>query len=403
MKYYQAIIPAIVGTSLVILLHEVVNALSSQEVAKIAEGITVLIDYKDNPANGSGVIIKKEGNTYTILTAAHVVENPNRKYEIVAPDNERYSLNHSTVKKLPNQIDLAVVTLTSNKNYKVASIGNSDTSERGTVAYISGFPEKNAVINESILTVTEGKIAANSNLKNGYGLVYDITTKGGMSGGAVLNNAGKLIGIHGRGDISYDEKTDTIQKSGFNLGIPINTFVRLSTQVAVNTRVTAPPLAVNSSLKAEDFLARGVNKQNLKDFKGAISDFTQAINLNPQYAEAFSGRGSVRLNLKDYQGAINDYNQAIKINPSNASAYTNRGSARLNLNDYQGAINDSNQAIKINPSDGTAYMLRGLARIGSGDSEGRNDMEKGLELLEKSIDRSRKLREEAQDNKNSFN
>ncbi|BAY86557.1 TPR domain protein [Calothrix parasitica NIES-267] len=207
MKFYQAIIPAIVGASIVVSQPLSARALSSQEIGKIAEDITVLIDYKDNSGNGSGVIIKKDGNTYTVLTAAHVVANANRKYEIVGNDNQRYPLNYTTVKKLPNQLDLAVVTFSSNNNYQVAKIGNSDTSGRGTLAYVSGFPGKNAVINESILTITEGKIAGSSNkLNNGYGLVYDITTKGGMTGGAVLNEKGELIGIHGRADSSYDRK-----------------------------------------------------------------------------------------------------------------------------------------------------------------------------------------------------
>lgn len=289
MKYYQAITPAIVGASVVLLQPLSVKALSSVEVGKIAEGITVLIDYKDNPGNGSGVLLKKEGNTYTVLTAAHVVAKPNLKYEIVAPDNQRYPLNYSSVKKLPNQVDLAVVKFNSNNNYKVAKIGNSDTSERGAVAYTSGFPKTNRAINQLILHFTEGKIAANSsNLNDGYGLVYSNNTVGGMSGGAILNQNGELIGIHGRGDSRYDEESDTIQKSGFNLGIPINTFVRLSSQAGVNTGVTAPAI-VATKLKAEDFLARGLNKEDKGDYKGAISDFTQAINRNPQYAEAFTG------------------------------------------------------------------------------------------------------------------
>ena len=66
MKSYQAIIPAIVGTSIVLLQPTTAKALSSAEVGKIAEGITVLIDYKENSGNGSGVIIKKDGNTYTV-------------------------------------------------------------------------------------------------------------------------------------------------------------------------------------------------------------------------------------------------------------------------------------------------------------------------------------------------
>ncbi|MEM7554573.1 MAG: hypothetical protein AAF378_10805 [Cyanobacteria bacterium P01_A01_bin.84] len=99
MKYEQAITPAIIGTSIVLLQPFSVKASSPVEVGKIAEGITVLIDYRNNPGNGSGVIISKEGNSYTVLTAAHVVEAPNLQYEIVAPDNQRYQLDYSTVKE----------------------------------------------------------------------------------------------------------------------------------------------------------------------------------------------------------------------------------------------------------------------------------------------------------------
>lgn len=340
MKSYQAIIPAIVGTSIVLLQPITAKALSSAEVGKIAEEITVLIDYKNNPGNGSGVIIKKEGNTYTVLTAAHVVGKPNLKYEIVTPDDQRYPLEYSSVKKLSSEIDLAVFTFTSNKNYQVAQIGNSDSSERGTLAYISGFPGKNAAINESILTLTKGEIAGSSSkLNDGYGLVYDITTKGGMSGGAVLNDKGELIGIHGRADSSYDEQTDTIEKSGFNLGIPINTFVRLAAQVGVNTGINLPPVAT-TALKAEDYLVKGTNKWMKQNYQGAIPDHTQAIKLDPQYAQAYSARGDARVGLKDYQEAVNDYSQAIKINPNYIMAYAGRSFARSRLNDMKGAESD---------------------------------------------------------------
>ncbi len=42
----------------------------------------------------------------------------------------------------------------------------------------------------------------------------------GMSGGAVMDSNGSLVGIHGRGSRDQND-----QKSGFNLGIPINLFV----------------------------------------------------------------------------------------------------------------------------------------------------------------------------------
>ncbi|MEO1186255.1 MAG: tetratricopeptide repeat-containing serine protease family protein, partial [Cyanobacteria bacterium J06636_27] len=332
--------------------------------------------------NGSGVIIGKQGNQYTELTAAHVVARPNLQYEIVAPSNQRYQLKYSNVKTLPNQIDLAVITFTSNQNYQVAQIGNSDTSGRGTLTYLSGFPKKSRAINQSILSFTEGKIAANSQqpLNDGYGLIYSNNTVGGMSGGAVLNEKGELIGIHGRGDIRSEEGTDTIQKSGFNLGIPINTFVKNSNQLVANTRPIKPAV-VSTKLKAEDFLARAVNKRKERNYQGAISDLSQAINLNSQYAEAYYLRGISYSNAGNPQKALPDVNQALKINPNHGEAYRLRGFLRKNSKDYPGAISDYTQAIRINPNDADALRGRGFARGKLKNYPGAvNDLTKATQL-----------------------
>ena len=53
---------------------------------------------------------------------------------------------------------------------------------------------------------------------------------------------------------------------------------------------SAEPAAVEQKT-AEDFYKAGREKSNKKDFDGAIEDFTQAINLNSDYAIAYIGRG----------------------------------------------------------------------------------------------------------------
>ena len=42
-------------------------------------------------------------------------------------------------------------------------------------------------------------------------------------------------------------------------------------------------------------------------------------------------RGSAKVSLKDYYGAISDYTKAIEINPNDAKAYYNRGIAKANV------------------------------------------------------------------------
>jgi hypothetical protein len=54
------------------------------KVNNIASQITVRIDLPDNN-NGSGVIIGKQGNTYYVLTADHIVKDE-AKYSVVTPE-----------------------------------------------------------------------------------------------------------------------------------------------------------------------------------------------------------------------------------------------------------------------------------------------------------------------------
>ncbi|BCL34720.1 tetratricopeptide repeat-containing serine protease family protein [Nostoc sp. MS1] len=364
MNFYNQITPAIIGATIVIVQTQVAVALLASEVNNIAKQITVLIQSK-KPKYGSGVIIKKDGNTYTVLTAAHVVEVKDN-YEIVTADGKTYAVNYSSVKQLPG-VDLAVVEFSSNQNYNVAKIGNSDSSSEGTTAYVAGYPAPTFAINQSIYTFSNGTITANASkpLRDGYALVYSNNTSEGMSGGAVLNEKGELIGVHGRADLDTKQS-----KTGFNLGIPINTFLRLSAKVGVDTGVNAPKTQLTTAPKADDFFIQALNKYDKKDYQGALADYNSALKINPNSANTYNNRGLVRAQLGDQQGAIADYNSAIKIDPNNAIAYNNRGIVRADLGDRQGAIADYTSAIKIDPNYGFAYNNRGLARAALGDKQG---------------------------------
>jgi tetratricopeptide (TPR) repeat protein len=140
--------------------------------------------------------------------------------------------------------------------------------------------------------------------------------------------------------------------------------------------------------KAEDLFIRGEDKYQKGDYQGAIATYTQAIALNPNYAQAYHNRGNARSKLGDNQGAVADYNQALRINPNYVLAYNNRGLARFKLGDKQGAVADYNQALRIDPNHVNAYYNRGLARRGLGDKQGAiQDFQKAADLYQKQGDK----------------
>ncbi|MBW4688450.1 MAG: tetratricopeptide repeat protein [Komarekiella atlantica HA4396-MV6] len=410
MKFDYALASALMGVSIAFVQPQIAIALSSTEVSKVAKAITVLID---NPSgSGTGVIIQREGDTYTVLTAKHVIETEDN-YEIVTPDGQRYPLDYKTVKKLP-EVDLAIVQFTSNQSYAVAKIGNSDEAIEGATAYVAGFPKATAVISNSIYNFVAGQITANASkpLRDGYALVYSNDTLPGMSGGPVLNDKGEVVGIHGMGDTMEnfqisDQNPNIIIKTGFNLGVPINTFLRLSASAKTDVGVSPPSTPKATAPKADDFFIQAEDKYDKGDYQGAIADYTKAININPNLAQAYyrlgltrskSGdnqkavedlqkatelfatqgkkadairiQGVARSLLKDYKGAIAALTEAIRLNVKDTLAYNNRGNARSNLGDLQGAIADYSQALNINPNYIQAYINRGNTRSASGDKQG---------------------------------
>ncbi len=124
-----------------------------------------------------------------------------------------------------------------------------------------------------------------------------------------------------------------------------------------------PPIAVGSLDTAQAYLSRGDQSSDIKDYDHAIADYSQAIRLNPDYAEAFNNRGlAYSLSGKtEMAKAIPDYSQAIKLRPTYAYAYNNRGVAYMASGYPDEALNDFNSAIHLQPDFPQAYSNRGNA------------------------------------------
>ena len=116
-------------------------------------------------------------------------------------------------------------------------------------------------------------------------------------------------------------------------------------------------------------------KEEFKDFRGAIEDYSKSIKINPR-SEYFVLRALVR----DYENQITktytdlrgrviygtpdvmlDLNKAIQSDPYNSTAYFTRGYYKYRNKNYYESITDLSIAIELDPENLKAYEYRGLA------------------------------------------
>ncbi|WP_310484668.1 trypsin-like peptidase domain-containing protein, partial [Chamaesiphon sp. VAR_48_metabat_403] len=141
---------------------------ASTKVNRIAKDITVRITSANN--GGSGVLIAKKGNTYLVLTNAHVTRRA-AQFEIQSPDGQKY-----TAKQIDGgfdrKYDLALLEFTSSKSYQLANLSNPGilkVNDRNI--YSVGFP-----FDSKALRISPGAITQLSDIPfdNGTQIGYEI-------------------------------------------------------------------------------------------------------------------------------------------------------------------------------------------------------------------------------------
>jgi tetratricopeptide (TPR) repeat protein len=340
---------------------------SVQRIAITARNTSVLIE--ENYAIGSGVLVNKTGDVYSVLTTRHVVNGVSPR-RLRTFDGQFHKPIFISATK--NYLDLAIIKFRSNRAYSVAKIGTSTEAVEGSTIYVAGFPRATIAIDGVVFSFRQGKLIANSTkpLSGGYSLIYSANTLVGMSGGGVFNDEGGLIGIHGKGDIDTTYKADDLNsniqfKTSNSLGIAIERFVEVASEFKVNIEGKIATRLLDNIPTFADYFIAANEKSKKGDYLSAINQYDYVIEQNPRFVFAYNERAILKSErLNDESGALEDFNIAIKIDPKYANSYFNRGLLRMNnLNDKFGALEDFNMAIKINSEYANSYFSRGLLKM----------------------------------------
>lgn len=158
--------------------------------------------------------------------------------------------------------------------------------------------------------------------------------------------------------------------------------------------------------RAIDYFGRAMDFMTLRNYPSAITDFTRAIELAPDFTMAYFMRAAAREQLALAPAATDDgsekpadpklqreqmriaqaeamadIDKVIKLSPEMPIAYYNKGVMLIDRQDYTSALNALNRAIELNPSFGEAYYNRGYVYLHLGNREaGSADLRKAGEL-----------------------
>ena len=141
---------------------------------------------------GSGVIVRKTGKTFYVLTNNHVAGNA---YKIKIKLNDEREFDGKLVGADP-RMDVALVSFESDdKSITVAKLGDSDSMHQGDIVLALGSPLG------YFASVTQGIVSATGRSGGQIGSISDFiqtdaAINQGNSGGPLVNIYGEVIGIN---------------------------------------------------------------------------------------------------------------------------------------------------------------------------------------------------------------
>ena len=141
---------------------------------------------------GSGVIVRKTGNTYYVLTNNHVAGSAS-KISVKLNDNREFE---GKLVGADSRIDIALVSFESSESgIEIASLGDSDDVKTGDICLAIGAPMGyRQSVTQGIVSATGRSEAQMSNISDF--IQTDAAINQGNSGGPLVNIYGEVIGIN---------------------------------------------------------------------------------------------------------------------------------------------------------------------------------------------------------------
>lgn len=127
--------------------------------------------------------------------------------------------------------------------------------------------------------------------------------------------------------------------------------------------------AIESNPLPYSYAERGSLRMKTGNLAGALSDYSEAIRLDPTEVDYWLNRGIVKEQSNDVKGALADYKRVLELKPDYEKGWLNHGNASVKLNRLSDAIEDYTVAITYYPEYGLAFYNRALTYHRMGKKE----------------------------------
>ncbi|HWB60587.1 MAG TPA: tetratricopeptide repeat protein [Chthoniobacteraceae bacterium] len=106
------------------------------------------------------------------------------------------------------------------------------------------------------------------------------------------------------------------------------------------------------TMRAEAYARKGEREK-------AIADYTEAIQIDPDWAASYSGRAGLYFDEGDYDKGFADYDKAAELAPKDLNKFMDRGYAYYQRGEWDKALADVDSVMKLKPGWINAVILRG--------------------------------------------
>jgi WD40 repeat protein len=299
------------------------KSLTAKEVYNSANKFVVKIDGADG---GSGFIVRRNGNRYTVITNDHVTKTSDR-HTITTHDGKTYTSEGVKSFKSSDGLDLAEIEFESNTRYPVAQLASQPDYSVGSKIYSVGWNATYQNLTERSSNLLDGTISGSQRPdESGYAIKMNLNVVRGMSGSPLLDENGKVFGIYGR----------AIQTITF--GIPISAYRKLAP--SSKSVADADPIdrssarrsrvsAVNNDRDRTEFNFRLAYKRSIPN-----SGYVYGLSMSPdnQFFATGDSKGSVSIwnlsngeNIKTINGSDNSQIGYAIITPDKSKIITDGG------------------------------------------------------------------------------